>query len=76
MKQDHFGQDLQIGDYVLGANKHDIDVYMVTNITPKMVRIAKPGGQTRSEKKGVLRYAWQVYKITPELATFQILKTK
>lgn len=76
MKQDYFGQELEIGDYVLGADRHDINVYMIINITPKMVRIVKPEAQTRQEQKGVLRYSNQLYKVTPELATFHILKTK
>lgn len=75
MRTDQFDQELNVGDYVLAADRHDLGVYMITNMTPKMIRLVHIAAKSRAEQKGILRYEKQLYKIDPELATFCILKT-
>ena len=75
MKEDLFKQELQVGDYVLTGTGlgHELAVYKVIAITPKMVRIMRLGVKTPKSKKGVLRYSKELFKIKEELVTYYIL---
>lgn len=75
MTYDYFHQELNIGDYVIAANRHELAVYEIIAITPKMVRIARLGAKTAKAKKGALRYSKELFKIDNELVTFEILRT-
>ncbi len=71
---DLFGQTVDIGDYVLGVHGHELSVYKILKVTPKMVRIAKINAKTRAAKKGKLRYSNELFKIDEKLVTFFIMK--
>ncbi len=71
---DLFGQTVDIGDYVLGGHGHELSVYKILKVTPKMVRIAKINAKTRAAKKGKLRYSNELFKIDEKLVTFFLMK--
>ena len=73
---DLFGQPVDIDDFVIGGQGHELAVYKVIRITPKMIRVAKVGAVTTSAKKGKLRYANELFKIDQALATFYLMKLK
>lgn len=75
MPQDFFGQDIEIGDFVLGAQGHELQIYKVIKITPKMIRIVNINAQTHKAKKGKLRYAKELAKVDGKLATFHVMKS-
>lgn len=76
MKLDYLGQELAIGDWVIAANGHELAIYQIINITPKMVRIVRPEAKTRQAQKGCLRYSKELFKVDSEIVTFHILRTK
>ena len=71
---DLFGQEVAIGDYVLGGQGHELALYRVLKVTPKMIRIAKLTAKTAKAKKGKLRYSNELFKIKHELVTFYLMK--
>lgn len=71
---DFFGQPISTGDYVIGAQGHNLAIYKVLRMTPKMVRIAKITAKTAKAKKGALRYANELMKVDEKLVTFHLMK--
>jgi len=70
---DLFGQPVDIGEYVVGGQGHELAVYRVLKITPKMVRIAKVNAKTDRAKKGALRYSNELVKVDEKLVTFYLM---
>ena len=73
---DLFGQEVGPGDFVLGGAGHELAVYKILRVTPKMVRIAKITAKTKKAKKGALRYSNELFKIDEQLVTFYLMKQK
>lgn len=71
---DLFGQEVEIGDFVLGSNGHQLACYTVVRKTPKMVCIVKIGAKTSKAQKGTLRYADELFKIDSQMVTFYLMK--
>lgn len=77
MKEDFVGQEVTVGDIVVAATGfgHELTMYEVIAMTPKMVRVRMLGAKTPKTKKGALRYSKELVKVNEEIATFHILKT-
>jgi len=71
---DFFGQTIGAGDYVVGGQGHELALYRVLRLTPKMVRIAKFNAKTDAAKKGKLRYSNELLKVDNGLVTFYVMK--
>ena len=71
--RDFLGQELSIGDYVIAGQGHELSLYEVLRITPKMVRVVKYNAQTSNAKKGKLRYSKELLKVDSSLVTFYIM---
>lgn len=74
--EDLFGQSINLGDFVVGAQSKILSVYKVIRITPKMVRVMNIKAKTHSQKKGTLRYSNELLKIDEKLVTFFLMKQK
>jgi len=72
---DLFGQPINAGDVVIGGQGHELAVYRVLRITPKMVRIASVKAKTDAAKKGKLRYSNELFKVDDKLVTFYLMKS-
>ena len=71
---DLFGQSINPGDFVVGAQSKILSVYKVLKITPKMVRVMNIKAKTKAAKKGTLRYSNELLKIDAKLVTFYLMK--
>ena len=71
---DFFGQEINVGNFVVASQGHELAIYKVTKITPKMVRVVKHGAKTRSAKKGKLRYGKELFKVDESLVTFHLIQ--
>ena len=74
--EDLFGQVISIDDFVIGGQRNELAIYKVMRITPKMVRIVNIHAETKSAKKGKLRYAGELLKIEEHLVTFYLMKCR
>jgi len=72
---DFLGQDVQPGDYVVGATGHGLAIYKVIRLTPKMVRIVSITAKTHTALKGKLRYANELLKVDNKIVTFHLMKS-
>ena len=73
---DLFGQEINVDDFVIGGHGHELAIYKVLRVTPKMLRIVDVDAKTKSAKKGKLRYAGELFKIEEHLVTFYLMKCK
>ena len=73
---DLFGQEINVDDYVVGSHGHELAIYKVARITPKMVRIVNIEAKSKATLKGKLRYAGELFKIEEHLVTFYLMKCK
>jgi hypothetical protein len=71
--RDFLGQEILIGDYVIAGQGHELALYEVIRITPKMVRVVKYNAKTSNAKKGKLRYSKELFKVDTHLVTFYIM---
>jgi hypothetical protein len=71
---DLFGQKVEVGDYVIGGHGHELSVYKIIRITPKMVRIVNINAKTRTGLRGQLRYSNELFRIDEKLVTFYLMK--
>lgn len=74
--RDLFEQEISIGDYVVGGQGHELGIYRVTKLTPKMIRIVSIKAKTDKQKKGKLRYSNELLRVDSKMVTFYILKEK
>ena len=72
---DYLGQEVNPGDFVVGATGHGLAIYKVLRITPKMVRIVSITAKTDRAKKGKLRYANELLKVEEKIVTFHLMKS-
>ena len=74
--KDFLGQELAIADVVIAADGHELACYRIEYFSPKMVRVKRISNNMNPRNKGKLRYARELYKVPPEMATFYLLSLK
>ena len=70
---DLFNAEINPGDFVIGGQGHELAVYKVLKITPKMVRIAPYNAKTDKAKKGKLRYSNELVKLEDSQVTYYLM---
>lgn len=71
---DFLGQELNENDFVIAGQGHELAIYRVMKLTPKMVRVVSLKATTRNAKKGKLRYGNELFKVDEHLVTYYSLK--
>ena len=71
---DFLGNVLAINDFVIASQGHELAIYRIMKITPKMVRVVKLNAKTRQAKKGKLRYSNELFKIDEQIVTYYLMK--
>ena len=73
---DFFGTEIDEGSHVIGGSGHELQVYKVKHITPKMVRVVRINAKTDKAKKGILRYSKELVIINNAQLTFYLMRNK
>lgn len=73
---DFVGQDLKEGDYVIASTGkfNKLKCFKVIKFTDKMVRIVDINAKTYKQKKGILRYSDELFKIDEKTVLVMLLK--